>query len=179
MIDLRQLVLFLDRWASLIDLKQLVLFLMVPMVMRLLSGPLAMRTLNVVIAVGAAAALLGVVEYTMFGFDHLGNRPLGSLTHYMTYSGVIMLVLSAAVARLLFYPQQIIWPAVAVPALTVALAVTQTRGAWVGALVAVASLVAAKRPKLLLAGAGAGRARVRRRAGLDQEPRALHLRQPE
>ena len=47
---------------------------------------------------------------------------MGSLSHYMTYSGLIMLVLAAAVARLLFYPAQRIWPAVAVPALAVALA---------------------------------------------------------
>jgi O-antigen ligase len=139
-----------DRRASLIDCKQLVLFLMVPMVMRLLTGEWAMRALNVIIAVGAAAALLGVVEYSMLGFDNLGNRPPGSLDHYMTYSGVIMLVLSAALARLLFYPQQTVWPAVAIPALLVALGATQTRGVWIGAVVAVVGLLAAKRPKLLL-----------------------------
>lgn len=135
---------------SVVDLKQLLLFLMVPMVLRFLTGPYAMRTLNVVIAIGAAAALLGVVEYAVFGYDNLNQRPVGSLTHYMTYSGVIMLILSAAVARLLYFPQQIVWPAVAVPALVVALGATNTRGAWIGAAVAVVALVAFKRPRLLL-----------------------------
>lgn len=138
-----------DPATSLIDLKQLVLFLMVPVVMCFARGALAMRVLNVVIAVGSVAGLYGVVQYSMLGYDHLGNRPEGSLSHYMTYSGVIMLILSAAFARLLFFSTEVVWPAVAVPALAVALGATNTRGAWIGAAVAVAGLLAIKRPRLL------------------------------
>ena len=102
-------------------------------------------------ALGAAGAFVGVVEYTIFGFDSLDRRPMGSLSHYMTYSGLIMLVLAAAVARLLFYPAQRIWPAVAVPALAVALAATQTRNACLGALAAIACLLPLRQVRLLLA----------------------------
>jgi O-antigen ligase len=139
-----------DPRASLVDTKQLVLFLMVPMVMRLAHGGRAMSTLNVVMALGAAGALVGVVEYTMLGFDHLNRRPMGSLTHYMTYSGLIMLVLSATVARLLFYPAERIWPGIAIPALTVALAVTLTRNAYIGAFFAILCLFALRQVRLLL-----------------------------
>jgi O-antigen ligase len=139
-----------DPRASLIDSKQLVLFLMVPLVMRLARGPRAMLALDVIMAVGAAGALLGVIESTMLGFDHLGNRPTGSLTHYMTYSGVIMLILSAAVARLLFYPDQRVWPGIAIPALAAALALTLTRNAWIGALAATTCLLALRQPRLAL-----------------------------
>jgi O-antigen ligase len=141
----------LDPLASLVDLKQLVLFLIVPMTMRLLRGERAMTALNVVIAVGAAASLVAVVQYSIFAFDNLGNRPMGSLSHYMTYSGVIMLVLGAAVARLLFYPDQRIWPGVAIPALVAALAMTLTRNAYVGAAAAAMVLLGARNVKLLLA----------------------------
>lgn len=139
----------IDPAASLIDLRQLVLFLIVPMTMRLLRGPRAMTALNVIIAVGAAAALVAVVQYAIFGFDHTENRPAGSLSHYMTYSGVIMLVLGAAIARLLFYPEQRVWPGVAIPALVVALAVTLTRNAYIGAAVAALVLMAVRNVKLL------------------------------
>jgi putative inorganic carbon (HCO3(-)) transporter len=139
-----------DPWTSLIDLKQLVLFLIVPMVMRLLRGNRAMTAINVIIAIGAAAALVAVVQSSIFGFDNLGNRPMGSLSHYMTYSGVIMLVLGAAVARILFYPDQRIWPGVAIPALVAALAMTLTRNAYIGAAAAVLVLLAARNVKLLL-----------------------------
>jgi O-antigen ligase len=141
----------LDPLASLIDLKQLVLFLVVPMTMRLLRGERAMTALNVVIAVGAAASLVAVVQSSIFGFNNLDNRPMGSLSHYMTYSGVIMLVLGAAVARLLFYSDQRIWPGVAIPALVAALAMTLTRNAYIGAAVAVMVLLAVRNVKLLLA----------------------------
>jgi O-antigen ligase len=139
-----------DPWTSFIDLKQLVLFLVVPMVMRLLRGERAMAAVNVIIAVGAAASLVAVIQYSIFAFDDLANRPMGSLSHYMTYSGVIMLVLGAAVAPLLFYPEQRIWPGVAIPALVAALAMTLTRNAYIGAAAAVMVLLAVRNVKLLL-----------------------------
>ena len=139
-----------DLRTSFVDLKQIVLFLMVPMTLRLLRGERAMTALNVIIAFGAAAALVAVVQSQVLGFDNLGNRPSGSLSHYMTYSGVIMLVLCAAVARLLFYAEQRVWPGVAIPALVVALAVTLTRNAYLGAGAAVAGLLALRKAKLLL-----------------------------
>lgn len=140
----------IDPRESFIDLKQLVLFLIVPMALRLLRGERAMTALNAIIATGAAAALVAVVQSQMFGFDNLDHRPMGSLSHYMTYSGLIMLVLCAAVSRLIFYPEQRIWPGVAVPALVVALAATLTRNAYVGAAVAIGCLLAARNLKLLL-----------------------------
>jgi O-antigen ligase len=139
----------LDPIASLADSRQLLLFLMVPMVARLARGSRAARTIDVVIALGAVGALVGIVQYAVFGFDNLGNRPVGALSHYMTYSGVLMLVTSAAVARLLFYRRQWIWPGIAVPALVVALAVTLTRNAWVGTFAAVASLLALRQWRLV------------------------------
>lgn len=139
-----------DPVASLIDCKQLVLFLMVPIVTRLARGARAMRTLNAILAVSAVGALIGVTEYALLGFDSLHRRPTGSLSHYMTYSGVIMLALTSAVARLLYYPDQRVWPAIAVPAMCVALAVTFARNAWIGTLAAVTTLFALRRPRLLL-----------------------------
>lgn len=139
-----------DPRSSLIDCKQLVLFLVVPLVARLARGDRAMRTVNVVIAVGAVSALIGVIEFTMLGYNDLAKRPTGSLSHYMTYSGVIMLVLGAAVARLIYYPSERIWPAIAVPALLVALAVTYARNAWIGALAAIGALLAIRRLRLLI-----------------------------
>ena len=56
----------------------------------------------------------------------------GLLSHYMTYSGVLMLVVCTAAARLLFY-RNARSGRLAVPALLVALVATQTRNAWIGA----------------------------------------------
>jgi O-antigen ligase len=136
--------------ASLVDCKQLVLFLIVPMTLRLARGDRARMATNVIIALGAAGALVGVVEYTMLGQDDLAHRPMGLLSHYMTYSGVLMLVLTTAVARLLFYRGQWIWPAIAIPALAVALVVTLARNAWIGAGLAVSALLGLRQRRLLV-----------------------------
>ena len=105
---------------------------MVPVVARFARGERAGQTINVIIALGAAGALVGIVQYAMLGYDNDNHRPMGSLSHYMTYSGVLMLVTCAAAARLLFYADERIWPAIAVPALLVALVFTRTRNAWIG-----------------------------------------------
>ena len=138
-----------DPATSLGDCKQLVLFLMVPLVARFCRGDRAWTTLSLIIAFGAVGALIGVIQFSMLGYNHTENRPEGSLTLYMTYSGVIMLVLCSATARLLFYPDQRIWPGIAVPALAVALAVTFTRNAWVGAALAIGCLLAIRDRRLL------------------------------
>jgi O-antigen ligase len=68
----------------------------------------------------------------------------------MTYSGVLMLVVCTAVARLLFYRKEWVWPAIAVPALLVALLMTQTRNAWIGALIALMCLLAIRNWRLVV-----------------------------
>jgi O-antigen ligase len=80
----------------------------------------------------------------MLHYDSLRLRPQGALTHYMTYSGVIMLVICAATARLVFGSRDRVWPALVMPALVVALALTLSRNAWVGACVAIGLLLVLK-----------------------------------
>jgi len=133
-----------DPRASFIDDKQLVLFLIVPAVYQLARGSRARMILNVIITVGALSATIGIVQYGVLEYDNLGRRPEGLLTHYMTYSGVLMLVICAVWARLLFSRDRL-WPALMIPALMVALTLTSTRSAWVGACAAIALLLALKR----------------------------------
>lgn len=139
-----------DRAASLEDCKQLVLFLIVPVTAALARGARAMRVVDVVIAIGGAVALVGIVQWATLGYDHLDNRPRGLLSHWMTYSGVLMLVTCAAFARLLFHGREFVWPAVAVPALLVALAFSYTRNAWLGTAAALAVLFLLRNWRLLL-----------------------------
>jgi O-antigen ligase len=132
----------LDPTASFIDSKQLVLLLIVPLVFQVARGRNALLVIDVILAVGAASAAFGIIQYGLLHYDSLDKRPEGALTHYMTYSGTLMLVLCAAVARIVFGNRDRIWPALVMPALVVALAVSLGRNAWVGACVAVALLLA-------------------------------------
>lgn len=137
---------------SFLRLKQLLLYLIVPMTMRLARGRRASTVVDVVISLGAAAAIIGVLQYVTTSSDAImDNRPRGLLSHYMTFSGVLMLVICAAVARLLFREREWIWPSVALPALFVALAATYSRNAWVGTAVAIGAILMARRRVLLLA----------------------------
>ena len=134
---------------SFIDDRQLSLFLIVPAVYDLARGHRATTATDVIVTVGAAAAVYGIVQYGMLHFDSLGQRPRGTLGHYMTYSGNLMLVVGVAGARLVFGTRDRVWPALVMPALVVALSLTLTRSAWVGACVAVGVLFILKDLRLL------------------------------
>jgi O-antigen ligase len=139
-----------DPRTSLLDSKQLLLFLIVPAVYQLTRG--SNRALNlvlVIITVGAASAAYGIYQYGILKYDFLGRRPQGTMGHYMTYSGLLMLVIGAAVARVLFRAEERTWPTLVLPALLVALATTFTRSAWIGACVAIALLLVLKDFRLL------------------------------
>jgi O-antigen ligase len=135
--------------ASFFDDRQLLLFLIVPAVYDLARGQRATLVTDVIITVGAAAAAYGIVQYGMLHFDSLGQRPRGTLGHYMTYSGTLMLVIGVAASRLVFGSRDRTWPALVMPALVVALSLTLTRSAWVGACVAVGVLFILKDLRLL------------------------------
>jgi O-antigen ligase len=127
----------LDPRASLADSKQLILLAIVPAVYYLARGSRAATVVDVIVSVGAISAALGIIQYGILHYDNLGQRPQGAMSHYMTYSGLLMLVMCAAVARLVFGSRDRTWPALVMPALIVALALTLGRSAWVGACVAV------------------------------------------
>jgi O-antigen ligase len=67
----------------------------------------------------------------------------------MTFSGTLMLVIGAVAARLVLGTRNRMWPALVMPALVAALAVTLTRSAWVGACVGVALIFILKDLRLL------------------------------
>jgi O-antigen ligase len=100
--------------------------------------------IDVIVTVGAASAAYGIVQYGILQYDSLRLRPQGAFSHYMTYSGVLKLVMCAAVARLVFGSRDRLWPALVMPALVVALAVSLGRNAWVGACAAVGLLLMLK-----------------------------------
>jgi O-antigen ligase len=137
-----------DPNASFVDSKQLVLFLIVPMVFELARGTRAPFVIQVIITVGALSALYGIFQFGVLQYDNLGRRPQGALGHYMTYSGVLMLVTCAAAARILFTRDRL-WPSLMMPALLVILGLTFTRSALVGACAGMAFLLLLKDLRLM------------------------------
>jgi len=130
--------------TSFVDDKQLLLFAIVPMVFDIARGRRGPTVVDVLVSVGAASAAYGIIQYGVLHYDNLGRRPEGAFSHYMTYSGILMLVVCAAAARLIFGSRDRVWPALVMPALVVALALTLTRNAWIGTSAAVATLFVLK-----------------------------------
>jgi len=137
-----------DPNASFVDSKQLVLFLVVPMVYEFARGSKAPFVVQVIITVGALSALFGIIQFGVLQYDNLGRRPQGALGHYMTYSGLVMLVTCAAAARILFTRDRI-WPSLMMPALLVVLGLTFTRSALIGACAGIAFLLLLKDLRLM------------------------------
>ena len=140
-----------DPAASLSDAREVLLFLVVPLVYRLARGRAAGTVAGIIVSVGAVTAVYGIVQFGILEYDHLGRRPQGSMGHYMTYSGLLMLVIGVAAARVLFDARNRTWAGLVLPALVVALALTFTRSAWVGVCLAVGLLLVLKDLRLLAA----------------------------
>jgi O-antigen ligase len=104
---------------------------------------------TVIVSFAAAAAAVGIFQFGILHYDNLGQRPQGTLGHYMTYSGLLMLVIGTALARILFGERDRLWAALVVPALAVAIPLTFSRSAEVGACAAVALLFLLKDKRLL------------------------------
>jgi O-antigen ligase len=81
---------------------------------------------------------MGVGQYSLLEYDELGLRPRSTLSIYMTFAGLMMLVTNVAVARLLFQRQHWVWAAITLPPVLAALILSLTRSAWIGAAVGVA-----------------------------------------
>jgi O-antigen ligase len=134
--------------TSFIDCKQLVLFLLVPLTYRFLSGERGRSVISFAVSAGAASAAIGIFQYAVLHYD-LQFRPRGSLGHYMTFSGLLMLVIGCALARIVFGKRDRLWALLVLPALAFAVALTFTRSAAVGACAAAALLLTLKDFRLL------------------------------
>jgi O-antigen ligase len=150
-LSLVSVVFSLDARVSLIDSKQLLLFVVVPLVYDVARRERASTVVDVILAIGAMSAVYGiVVQYGLLQHDSLSLRVRGWMSHYMTYSGELMLVLCAAAARVVWGSRDRTWPALVVPALVVAISLTLTRSAWVGMCAGVGLLFVMKDLRLAL-----------------------------
>ncbi len=108
------------------------------------------RMLLVLVGAATVSAVYGLSQSVRYGADF---RITGSLSHYMTFAGVIMLIELRLVAQLLFDRRgaRDAWLAVSALVLFAALLMTQTRGAWLGLLAGLVLLAWFRDKRVLLA----------------------------
>jgi putative inorganic carbon (HCO3(-)) transporter len=130
-----------ERAISFTDCKQLVLLLLVPLTYEIVDEASAMMLTTMIITAGAVSAVIGIGQYSILHYDNLGQRPRSTLGLYMTFAGLVMLVLNVALGRVLFMTRSRIWPALLIPALAIVLPLSLSRNAWVGACCGAALLL--------------------------------------
>lgn len=162
---LLSLVLSPDIRAGLPQVRKLVLFVLLALVYSTLAGTRDVRRLVLGWgAAGAATAAWGLLQFAgkwreaqragaSFYQAYIADRITGSMSHWMTFGGELMIVLLALTALLLFAPPRrgARWGWVAVALMGTSLVLSMTRNAWLGALAGLVYLVWQWRPRWLLA----------------------------
>jgi O-antigen ligase len=124
----------------------------------LVLGPLLVRgeratrrLIDALVIVGAGISLFGLAQL-LDGYGGLDRRIRGPFSHWMTYSGVLLICDLLVIARLAVDPKaRRSWRWLAVAAINLGLVGSLTRGAWVALAVMLTALLALRRRRLLLA----------------------------
>ena len=139
-----------DPAVSVRHLAGVLLFLLLPIAMDLADEPARAR--SVLLALSASGVVLGVLGIVQFlkGANGLETRIRGTLSHYMTFSGLAMLAgcLLLGLALEGRGTWRVVGLAGAIPLAAVLL--TFTRGAYVGMVAALAIYAAVRRPRAIL-----------------------------
>ena len=139
----------LDPLTSAGTLHRLLVFALVPLAAVLVNGAWWPRLLTGLAAATSVLAVWGIQQYLQ-GANHLGHRIRGPLSHYMTYSGWLLLAVLVLLAALVLGPRRRWWwlaPAAALGA--VAIVLSLTRNAWVGLAAGVLLLAVVWRRRVL------------------------------
>ncbi len=110
----------------------------------------ATTLVRVLIATTTAMALYGLSQSLTHGIDF---RVRGTMSIYMTFAGLLMLVDLMTVGQVLFrtHRRQLVWTIPALLLITAALLMTQTRSAWCGLIAGCFVVLGLRKKSLLLA----------------------------
>lgn len=109
------------------------------------------RLVVVLIVVADVCALFALWQYFFGDLGDIHHRIRGFMSHYMTFSGLLMGVSVLALAELLFTRRRRVFLLGSLAVLMAALALSLTRSAWIGMLVSASLLCFLRDRRLLLA----------------------------
>jgi len=109
------------------------------------------RLVDGVLLVAGLSACTGLAQY-LFGYGDIDRRIRGTFSHYMTFSGFLLICDLLLIASMVWSDRhRQVWRWVALAAINAALVGSYTRGAWVALGCALTALLLARAPRLLLA----------------------------
>ena len=110
-----------------------------------------LRVVVATCAILSVQSVIGLVQYLNTA-DPVGYRSHGTLSHHMTYSGMLLIVISMVLGLLTFRRSRadlLLWSFAGLA--TAALLATLTRSAWIGLAVALTVILTFKNPRWLAA----------------------------
>jgi hypothetical protein len=110
----------------------------------------ARRLVDAVVLLGTVEALIGLGQLVAAGGADLSRRIQGTLSHYMTFAGVLMIADLLLLAQLATRGPRTGWRLAALLPINAALVGCLTRSAWVGAAAGVVVLLLLSRRRMLL-----------------------------
>jgi O-antigen ligase len=114
------------------------------------------RLVDAVLLLATVEALVALVQVVLYGGPDLARRIHGTLPHYMTFSGVLLvadlLLLARVATRGIGGPAGAGWRALALVPINAALLASLTRSAWLGLAAGLLALLVVSRRRLLLWG---------------------------
>jgi len=132
------------------DARELVLYLVVPIIMGAAASRRGRLWLTAALLTSGLASSLYSIGYFIIK-ARPGERIQGFMGHYMTQAGLLLLFASAALSFLLFFRNRTRWLwGVAFILAIASLALTLTRSAWVGLIVAAGFILVLYKPKALI-----------------------------
>jgi O-antigen ligase len=132
------------------DARELLLYLFIPMVMSAAATTTGRaRTTLALLASGYLSIIYSFCYYALKAQP--GERIKGFMGHYMTQAGLLLLFLCAAMSFFVFSRDKLRWLwTAAIPLAGVCLALTLTRSAWIGFIVAASLILLLWKPKTLI-----------------------------
>jgi O-antigen ligase len=132
------------------DARELLLYLVVPITMSAAAYPRSRSWMTASLLTSGLISSLYSLGYFIFK-SHPGERIQGFMGHYMTQAGLLLLFICAALSFLLFLRNRTRWLwGIAFVLAAASLALTLTRSAWVGLVIAGAFIILLYRPKALI-----------------------------
>jgi O-antigen ligase len=141
-----------DPFSSLVDIKKLALFAVPYLIVSAIHRVSTLEKL-ILLLIGVAdlAALVSLWQYFFGELGDINHRLHGFMSHYMTFSGLLMGVGMLALAELLFRGKRRVFLAGSLALIMTVLLLSLTRSAWLGVLVAAFLLVLLRDRRLLVA----------------------------
>ena len=151
-VSLASAVFSFDPYTSLVNTKKLLLFAIPYLLVSALRSESHLEKL-VLLLIGVAdlASLVSLWQYFFADLGDLDHRIRGFMSHYMTFSGLLMEVSILALALLLFRGRWRLFASGSFALMLTVLVLSLTRSAWLGLAVAVILLLTLRKRRLLLA----------------------------